>query len=217
MRVLIAGAGLLGRQLVTDLTATGGRELVVVERDEARCDELADAVDALIIHGDAADPEILQKAQIDRADALVAATGSDAVNTVIAMLAHRFGVDKIVVRLSSNALRGALDEIGVTDVVTPTMAAAAMIDTALQGIERRDLALLAEGGLELAEIQVGGEADGQAISEVGVPDGALVVAVLHSDTASLAKADTQLREGDVILVVAESEDVAEKTRRRLSG
>lgn len=217
MRVLIAGAGLLGRQLVTDLTATGGRELVVVERDEARCDELADAFDALIIHGDAADPEILQKAQIDRADALVAATGSDAVNAVIAMLAHRFGVDKIVVRLSSNALRGALDEIGVTDVVTPTMAAAAMIDTALQGIERRDLALLAEGGLQLAEIQVGGEADGQAISEVGVPDGALIVAVLHSDTASLAKADTQLREGDVILVVAESEDVAEKTRRRLSG
>lgn len=217
MRVLIAGAGLLGRQLVTDLTATGGRELVVVERDEARCDELADAFDALIIHGDAADPEILQKAQIDRADALVAATGSDAVNTVIAMLAHRFGVDKIVVRLSSNALRGALEEIGVTDVVTPTMAAAAMIDTALQGIERRDLALLAEGGLELAEIQVGGEADGQAISEVGVPDGALVVAVLHSDTASLAKADTQLQEGDVILVVAESEDVAEKARRRLSG
>lgn len=217
MRVIIAGAGSVGGQLLADLTSAGGRELVVVDTDAARGEELADAYDALVITGDASDPDILEKAQIDRADALVAATGSDPVNTVIAMLAHRFQVDKIVVKLTSNALRGALEEIGVTDVVAPTMAAAAGISAALQGVSRRDLALLAEGGLQLVEVQAGKDTDGRRLGDLEVPEGAMLVAVLHDQEAALATSDTEVGEGDVILTIATGDQAADEARRRLSG
>lgn len=216
MRVIIAGVGIIGGQLVADLTSAGGRELVLVDTDGSRCEELADEFDALVIHGDAANPEILDKAQITQADAIVATTGSDAVNAVIAMLAHRSGVGKIVVKLTTHALRGALDEIGISDVVAPTVAAAAMIDAALQGVERRDLALLAEGGLELAELQVGSKVDGRHVGDLDIPEQAMVVAVLQQNKSEMARPDTQLSEGDVLLVIAESEDAAEEARRRIS-
>lgn len=216
MRVIIAGAGTIGGQLLADL-ASGGWELVVIDTDGARCEELAEAHDALVLHGDASDPAMLEKGQVGQADGLVAATGSDPVNAVIAMLAHRFGVDRIVVKLTSNALRGALAEIGVTDVIAPTMAAAAMINAALQGVQRRDLELLAEGGLELEELQVGADVDGRRVADLDVPDGAMLVAVLHQDRASVARPDTELREGDVVLVLAEHDDAAEAARRRVRG
>lgn len=215
MRVIIAGAGSVGGQLLADLTAAGGRELAVVDTDKARCEELAETYDALVITGDASRPDILEKAQIEQADALVAATGSDPINTVIAMLAHRFEVDKIVVKLTSNALRGALDEIGVTDVVAPTMAAAAGISAALQGVSRRDLALLAEGGLQLAEVQVGADAEAQRLGDLEMPEGTMLVAVLHDHDAALATSDTQLAEGDVVLTIATSEQAADEARNVL--
>lgn len=217
MRVIIAGAGSVGGQLLADLTSAGGRELVVVDTDEGRGEELADAYDALVITGDASDPHVLEKAQIDRADALVAATGSDPVNTVIAMLAHRFQVDKIVVKLTSNSLRGALEEIGVTDVVAPTMAAAAGISAALQGVSRRDLALLAEGGLQLVEVQAGKDADGRRLGDLEVPEGAMLVAVLHEQEAELATSDTEVAEGDIILTIATGDQAADEARRRVGG
>lgn len=217
MRVIIAGAGRVGGQLLADLTSAGGRELVVIDTDQARGEELADAYDALVITGDASDPDILEKAQIDRADALVAATGSDPINTVIAMLAHRFDVDKIVVKLTSNALRGALDEIGVTDVVAPTMAAAAGISAALQGVSRRDLALLAEGGLQLVEVQAGKDTDGRRLGDLEVPQGAMPVAVLHDHEAALATSDTEVTEGDVILTIAIGDEAADEARHQLGG
>ncbi len=217
MRVIIAGAGSVGGQLLADLTSAGGRELVVIDTDQARGEELADAYDALVITGDASDPDILEKAQIDRADALVAATGSDPINTVIAMLAHRFDVDKIVVKLTSNALRGALDEIGVTDVVAPTMAAAAGISAALQGVSRRDLALLAEGGLQLVEVQAGKDTDGRRLGDLKVPQGAMPVAVLHDHEAALATSDTEVTEGDVILTIAIGDEAADEARHQLGG
>lgn len=217
MRVIIAGAGMVGGQLLADLTAAGGRELVVVDTDAARCDQLAETYDALVVNGDASDPDILEKAQIGQADALVAATGSDPVNTVIAMLAHRFEIDQIVVKLTSNALRGALDEIGVTDIVAPTVAAAAMIDAALQGVERSDLALLAEGGLQLAEVQVGKSSRQRRVGDLDLPEGAMLVAVLHGEEAQLATADTRLAEGDLILAIATTEQALEAARQRLTG
>jgi trk system potassium uptake protein TrkA len=216
MRVIIAGAGTIGGQLLADLTS-GGWELVVIDTDGARCEELAERFDSLVLHGDASDPALLEKAQIGKADSLVAATGSDPVNTVIAMLAQRFGVERIVVKLGSNALRGALAEIGVTDVVAPTMAAAAMINATLQGVRRRDLELLAEGGLELEELQVGAPTEGHRVGDLEVPDGAMLVAVLHNDHATVARPDTELTEGDVVLVLAENEDAADTARRQVSG
>lgn len=215
MRVIIAGAGDLGLQLLRDLTRTKGNEVVVVEIDEEVAANVADDFDALVIHGDAAHPEILDEAQIDQADGLVAVTGSDAINTVIAMVGHRKEVERIVVKLTSPSLRGALDEIGVTDIVAPTMAAAAHIKAALHGAGRSSLAELAQGSLEMAEIPVGPGAAGTTVGDVQVPDGALLVAVVHGDDASLPHPDTRLEEGDVVVVVSESEDALEDCRARL--
>lgn len=212
MRVLIAGAGTLGLQVLRDLSATGDNELVVVEIDEQRAERLADDFDALVINGDAADPEILMKAQIDDADALVAVTGSDPINTVIAMLGHRMEVDRIVVKLTSNSLRGALEEIGVTDIVAPTMAAASRIEAALHGAEENDLSQLISGQLQMSEIAVGDDGDGLTIGEIDLPDDSLVVAVIKGDQAALPRHDTGLEDGDVLVVVAETEDALERCR-----
>lgn len=215
MRVIVAGAGALGLQLLHDLSETGEHEIVVVEIDEGRAEDLADDFDALVIHGDAADPEILEKAQIDAADALVAVTGSDPINTVLAMLAHRKEVERIVVKLTSNSLRGALEEIGVTDIVAPTMAAAARIEAALHGAEENDLSQIVQGHLQIAEISVGPDSHGRTIDDVKIPTGALLVAVVHGDDASLPRPDTRLEEGDVVVAIAESEQALQECRSQI--
>lgn len=214
MRIIIAGAGDIGRQLLSDLSGTGDNEIVVVDLDEQRCRGLAEQFDALVVHGDATDPDILDKAQIGQAAALVATTGSDAVNTVIAMLGHRFEVEKIVVKITTNALRGALEEVGVTDIVAPTMAAAAKINAALHGAEQRDLSLLARGGLRIAEIHVGARADGKRLGDIPMPEGSLLVGVIRGDTAMIAREDIDLEEGDLVYAVAEDEQSAEDARQR---
>lgn len=215
MRVIVAGAGILGTQVLRDLTQAGQHEIVVVEAEEARARDLADEFDALVIHGDAADPDILDKAQIEQADALVATTGSDPINAVIAMLAHRKELGRIVVRLTSNSLRGALEEIGVTDIVAPTMAAAARIEAALHGTEEDHLFELIQGKLQVAELTVGPEADGSTVGDLRIPDGALLVAVVHGDDASLPTGDTELAEGDVVVAIAESEHALDRCRRAI--
>jgi trk system potassium uptake protein TrkA len=215
MRIVIAGASDVGRQLLGGLTQDRGHEIAVVDADAQRCEELAAEHDALVIHGDASNPEILEKAQISRADAVVACTNSDAINAVIAMLAHRQAVERIVVVVTTGALRGALHEIGVTDIVAPTMAAVAQIEAVLHGAEPTHLGALMQGDFHLAEMHVGAAGDRTRLDEHALPEGTLAVAHVRDEHMQLVGPTTELREGDMVLALAETQQAARSAHSAL--
>lgn len=217
MRIVIAGGGDLGRQVALDMSEAGHNEIVIIDTDEATASDLAENLDALVLHGDATDPEMLAKAEIGHADALVVTTGSDATNTVIAMLGHRSEVERIIVKLRANALRGALEEIGVSEVVAPTMAAAARIEAALHGDPRLNLNELVQGQLQMAEVTASEKTDGRDLGDLDLPEGAVPVAVVRGSEASLARRDYRLAEGDAVLVVTESNEALDGCRRAIEG
>jgi len=219
MRVVIVGVGDIGRELAENLIRRGGNEVVLVDSDGERCEQLAAELDALVLHGDGTDPELLKKARVAEADALIATTGSDAINTVIAMLGSRLGVENIVVKLNDVGLRAACREIGVKKIIAPKIAAAAEIFASLYGFDRLDLSLAVRGGLRLTEVELPPDAGavGQTLEELELPRGALVVAVLRErgERALVPRGDTRLQAGDVLLVLGEHEDTLAKVREAL--
>lgn len=215
MRVIIVGGGDIGRELAKNLVHRGNDELIIIEVDEKRCEQLAGELDALILRGDGTNPEMLQKARVTEADALVATTGSDALNTVIVMLGHRFGVKKIMVKLNEFGLRAACQEIGVSKIIAPKIAASAEILAALYGLDRLDFSLAVRGGLRLVELDAGG-AHGSMIANIEKPDNVVIVALIRDQQALLPLPHTKLTEGDILLTLIENEAALEKMKKQLA-
>ena len=214
MRIVVAGAGEIGEQLVETLSENGENEIVIIDRDEARTDALAAAFDTLAICGDATHPKVLEKAQIRRADALIAVTGVDAVNVVIAMLARRFEVEKVIVKLDSNALRAACEEIGVTGIVTPKLAAVTKLQALLAGSSEVDFSFLTQGGVSLIELQTGGVKN-RPLADLELPEGALLISIVREDKVVLPRGKTKLEENDTLLFLVESDKVTRSLKRVL--
>ncbi len=211
MRVVIVGLGDTGRDLAKYLMQRGTNEIVLIDLDEERCEQLAGEIDALVLKGDGTDPEILEKAQLKEADALVATTGSDAINTVIAMLGHRMGVEKIIVKLNDIGLRAACQEIGVKRIVTPKISAAAEILASLYGYDNLNFSLVVRGGLNLVDIEAG-RAKGKKLEELDMPDGCLVVSVVRDDNVLIPRGKTRIEENDLLYVLVENDSVLKKVR-----
>lgn len=211
MRVIIVGIGDIGHELAGDLTRGGSHEVVLIDANEARCEDLSEEFDAFVLEGDGTHPELLQKALVEEADALVASTDSDALNTVIAMLAKRFGVPTIIVKLKELGLRAACREMGVAHIISPNISAAAEILAALHGFGRPDVSLVTRGGLRFVELEVQG-IDGVSLAELGVPDGVLVLTVIRGEDVLLARGKTRLHEGDLLLLLVEDEHVFGKMK-----
>lgn len=209
MKVIIVGLGALGRKLAEELA--GKVELVLIDSDEATCKEAADRYDALVLRGDGTDPALLEDAGVKGA-VLVAATGSDPINTVVGILAKQAGAERAIVVLDDLALRTACHAAGVDVVVSPVISAANEIQGYIFGKEALDFSVAVAGGARMAELSPGPLA-GKRLAEIPLPKGTVIPLILREGRALVPTADTALSPEDVAILLAESEDKLDAARK----
>ena len=104
MRIIVVGAGEVGTY-VADRLSRQEHDIALIELDPERFRQIDAELDVLAINGSGTDPAALQRAGIDDADLLVAATNKDEINLFSALLARQAGVNKTIVRVESRKLR----------------------------------------------------------------------------------------------------------------
>lgn len=89
MFILIVGGGKVGTYLSRALMQQDN-EVVVVEKSSAKAKMMANILENdIALVGDGCDPEVLKQAGIERADVVVADTGDDEDNLVVALIAKK--------------------------------------------------------------------------------------------------------------------------------
>jgi len=113
--IIIVGAGTVGLELMDRLNNT-----ILIEADPAKYTIAhRQHPDWQVIGGDARQPDVLMRAGIEAADALVLVTNKDYVNWKIALSAGEFSVRKVVTRIRDESYRQKLKEAGVTHIISP--------------------------------------------------------------------------------------------------
>lgn len=116
--VIICGGGRVSFYLAQQLLAAGMR-VKIIELDQKKCENLCENLpEATIIHGDAADHELLVEEGIENADALVALTGMDEENIIMALFAKMKGVSKIVAKVNEESRVQMVEELGIESIVS---------------------------------------------------------------------------------------------------
>lgn len=101
MKIIVCGGGSVGKSIVSYLVK-GNNDVIVIDRNQARLDELAKEYDVLPVLGDASHPDVLERAGIKNADIILAVTDVDEVNMVICQVAHTlFGVSRKIARIDN--------------------------------------------------------------------------------------------------------------------
>jgi len=102
MNIIILGAGKVGGTLAENL-AREDKNIVVVDTDPQKLRVLQEQFDVKTIQGYASHPDILELADAEKADLLIAVTHSDETNMIACQVAHSlFGVPKKIARIRSN-------------------------------------------------------------------------------------------------------------------
>lgn len=206
MRALIAGAGRLGSQ-VARVLCEAGNDVTVVDLDEERGAALARRVAVRFVVGDAADPPVLERAGALTADLLVAATGDDEDNLVICLLAKRqFAVPRVVARVNDADNAWLFDHRWGVDVAIPAAGPLISLIAEATGVsDTVSLVRLGHAGVNVIEtaISPNSRAAGRAISEITLPAGTVVAAVVRGGRPTVPDPRFELRPGDELLVVSE--------------
>lgn len=100
MYIIIAGCGRIGGNLAKELS-DNGHDLVIIDRDKDRLDELGTGFNAIRILGIEYDVDVLKEAGIERADVFLALTKNDSINITACQIAKNiFNVEKVIAKVS---------------------------------------------------------------------------------------------------------------------
>jgi trk system potassium uptake protein TrkA len=211
MRIVIAGAGNVGRSIANELIGNG-HDVLLVEK-EARAIKEDTVPGAGWLLADACELAQLEKARVEDCAVVVAATGDDKVNLVVSLLAKtEFGVPRVVARVNHPKNEWLFNEGWGVDVSvsTPRMLTA-LVEEAVTVGDLVRLMTFQQGQASLSELRLAGDSPiiGMTIGEVAWPPDSALVAVLREGKVLLPTPQMPLEAGDELLVVATTDRDAE--------
>ena len=213
MNVIIVGAGQVGSSIAADLA--DAHDVVVIDRDAERVEELNYSLDVLGVTGDGTAMATLDEAGIDDADMVIASTDNDETNIVICATATAVGDAFTIARVKNTEYLRTWEQskraFGVDFMVCTNLLAAKSIVRTLSLPAARDDSLFADGLVEMAEFEVDAESPvtDQTVAEADRFDSLTFVAVLRNGSVEIADGETVITSGDRVVVIGSPESVRE--------
>ena len=202
-RVVIIGAGLIGRNL-TLLLEADGYDVKVIEKDLDRCEQLAALVNrSIVIHGDGTDVDLLQAEEISDNDVIICLTDDDKLNLLVALLAKHLGVPKTFVRVGRLEYITLMEQVGIDVVFSPRLLTSGQILRLIrEGENLINISTFEGSKAEAIEISITNRSNlmNQYLKDLKFPGKSLVGAVVRDNRTIVPKGDTQLVEGDHIVI-----------------
>jgi trk system potassium uptake protein TrkA len=219
MRIAIAGAGNVGCYVAGDL-GSKGHEVTIIERNRDHAEAMMKELDANWVVGVACELYTLDAAVLSSCDVIVAATGDDEDNLVIALLAKQeFAVERVVARVNHPDNAWLFTESWGVDVAVSTPhLLTSLVEEAVSVGDIVRLLQLEQGKVALLEVTLdeGSPADGKRIGALRMPPDCTLVAIVRDRHVIAPSDDTPLEAGDEVLALAAQEAEAD-LRRALTG
>ena len=203
-RVVIAGGGNIGLRLASELE--GKNQVKLIERDVKRARRVSEQLKSTtVLHGDAADEELLLEENIDSADIFAALTNSEEANILSAMLAKRLGAHKVMALINKPSYAELIESGSIDVAISPQTVT---IGSLLAHVRRGDVVRvhsLRRGAAEALEVVVHGDADsskviGRRIEDIALPEGTTLGAVVRGEDVIIAHHDTTVQPDDLLIL-----------------
>jgi trk system potassium uptake protein TrkA len=216
MRVVIVGAGQVGSSIAADLGDV--HEVVVVDRDAERVEEMNYSLDVLGITGDGTALSTLEQAGIEDADMVIASTDNDETNIVVCSTAKAISDAFTIARVKNTEYlrtwQRSKKAFGIDFMVCTNLLAAESIVRIVGLPAARDVDPFAGGQVQMAEFEVD---DDSPISNVTVREAdrfeALTfAAILRNGSVELPRGETVIQPGDRVVVIGTPRSVQEFAR-----
>ena len=207
MRVVIAGAGSVGRSIARELLHNGHQVLLIDKDADDVQSGLVPAATWLL--ADACEISSLHEAGLADCDVVVAATGDDKANLVLSLLAKtEFGVPRTVARVNNPKNEWMFDEAWGVDVAVSTpRLMTALVEEAVSIGDLVRIFTFGQGNSTMVELTLPDNSPyaGKRVGDVPWPDDSVLVGIIREDHPIAPSRDDSLEAHDELLFLAKPE------------
>ena len=214
MKIVIAGAGVVGESLCSELSAEGN-DVILIEKEEKILNKIVENYDITGLVGNGASYETLLEAGTDTADIFIAATESDELNIISSIIAKKLGTKFTIARVRnpeySSNMQFVRKELGISFMINPEQETAKSIANKLMF----PVALSVENffgqraGFISIRVQKDNFLNGMQLKELefSSKDKVIICTVRRGEDVFIPSGDFTILEGDIVHIAGSKEAV----------
>ena len=200
-KVLIMG----GSRIAVQLAMIVGDEykITIIENDYERCEQLADTLpNCNIIHGDGRNFEVLEEEGIEEMDAFIALTDSSETNILGCLAAKEYGVKKTIAEVENIQFINEAEALNIGTIINKKLLASSSIFQILLDADSSNVKCLALADAEVAEIvaKKDSKITRAKVKDLNLSKDLTIAGMLRNGKGYLVQGDTQIQEGDRVVV-----------------
>ena len=209
MKIIIVGCGKVGQTLAEELNKEDN-DITIIDTKYNLVQEIASKFDVMGVVGNGSSYKIQMEAGIEKADVLIAVTGSDELNLLCCLIAKRAGNCQTIARVRNPEYNEEVsfikETLGLAMIINPEYTAASEIARVLRFPSAIKVDTFAKGRIELLKFKMpeGSILDGMLVMDIVPKLGCdiLVCAVERGEEVFIPKGNFRLQAKDVISIVA---------------
>lgn len=215
MKILIAGAGKVGKSLTKELSSEG-HDLSLIDKNPVVLESIMESYDVIAVQGNSASRSTLLEAGVKDADVFIAATNADEINMLACVTAHALNKNiHTIARIRDPEYVAQAysmqEDFGMDLVINPDRQAALEIARLLKypGFLKRES--FAKARVEIVELKIKPHS---RLADVALIDlskvvrcKVLICAVLRDGKCIMPGGDFVLKENDRVFVTGDSEEL----------
>lgn len=211
MRVVFVGAGELAVDTAR-LLVERGHEVVIIEADRERIEELEKELDCSFLRGDGSRPQILQEADPKHTDLLFCLTDNDQNNIIASLIGRNLGYSRVVTRIHDPEFETICLELGLEDTIIPNRTISRYLADIASGVNILELSTILKGEARFFHFKVEKDQAG-SISDLNLPKRVRLICYYREGKFALPENDDTLEVGDEVVLVCHSEHLQDLKER----
>mgnify|MGYP006141562857 FL=1 len=212
-RVVIIGAGTVGLSVAKSLESRSEKfKIKIIERDRKVAEFAAGRLErTIVLHGDGLDFDCLAEANIQAADAILAVTDDDKTNLLSAVRGKAEGCKMAISLINDPTLISLMVPLKIDAHLNPR---ATTVSSILRHVRHGRVSQVysigdAEAEVIEAKILSTSPMSGQAIKDIGFPEGAVIGAIKRGEEFIKPIGDSKVYDGDIVVIFSISKDIPE--------
>ena len=212
MRTVFLGTGEISIETAKALV-TKGHEVIIIETDKERIENLAEEIDCSFLHGDGSRPDVLREVNPEHTDILFCLTDSDQANVIASLVGRSLGFKRVVTSVRDEQFENICHELGLTDVIVPYRTISQSLEDMVSGSKNVNLSMVLKDEVRFFMFTATEEEDAVTVKELKLPADARVILYYREGKFAHADLDTTLRAGDEIVILTHSKHLSELEKR----
>jgi trk system potassium uptake protein TrkA len=209
MRVAIIGATPLAVQSA-QLLVQRRHDVILVDRDKERLEQLGDELDCGFVHGDGSKPAILKELAPETIDILLCLTNDDQDNILAALVGRSLGFTRVVPKITDPEYQHICAELGLEDTIVPDATVARLLADLTEGRDILELSTMIRGGVRFFIFVA---AEDRRVEEMDLPSNTRPILIYRDDEPMLPEPDTRLKDGDEIVLLTHADELSSLRER----